>query len=341
MPVSSEPFLDDPLRRLTRARGAHLRWLSANFGATFSDHEVEELLQDAYLRAMTSLSRPEPPQFLTVAAMDSWFRTVMGNTARDALRSRDGRTETARAMRPVVVPLTVDEEEPLPLAADDDVEGRVLAAASRDHAQVAVVRALTQLSDDHVRILRWRFMDNLEPRAIMKLERLQTLKAYEGRLTRAIKALGRALASVDLGVGCGEARQRLRDHPDLLLERSAGAARAHIDACAPCQAFQRRLRGALGVLPMPPLAASLADGTAGGTGAAGGSGKPGVVELVLSHPKLVAAVAAGALAGGGAVAAPGGDRRGDAPVARPAAAPVAPAPAVPYSDTVDRLARRS
>ena len=118
----------------------------------------------------------------------------------------------------------------------------------------------------------------MEPQAIAKLERISP-RSYEGRHRRAMAALREAVAGLDLGAGCGETRRQLRRR---LGGPSARQARAHVETCMPCLAFERRLRGALSLVPLSPTGVALelmirpAHGGAGAqTGSAAKAGSAG------------------------------------------------------------------
>jgi DNA-directed RNA polymerase specialized sigma24 family protein len=80
----------------------------------------------------------------------------------------------------------------------DDGFDAVLDAAEREETVRAVRAGLEQLPDGHARLLRLRYEDGLSPQAIMAREGLLTVNQYERRHRRAIKALARALADMDL-----------------------------------------------------------------------------------------------------------------------------------------------
>lgn len=309
MPAPTTESPDTILARLAGAHAEHLAWLRHEFGSAFADEDLADILQEAYERATKSLNGGRPPAFSDDAHEVAWFRRVCNNTAVDAKRRRDGRRESERATRPTLVPLD-------PLAADDEHVGAALAALDEeletvgedvvDPVATAIGEALRGLPEKHARILYWRYEDGLAAESIMRLEGLTT-KQYEGRHTRAVKALGRALAALELGVGCGQARLIMRHHPEALLDAAGGATRIHVEECPACRAFRFKLRGALAVMPVSPaaLGAKFALGTAVTTptptrsAVAVDTARGGLWKAAAGHPKVVAAITAGSLAVGG------------------------------------------
>jgi DNA-directed RNA polymerase specialized sigma24 family protein len=317
---------DAILARLASDNDDHLRWLRREFTGSFGDEDLADLLQDGFGRATVALKGEQPPTFPDWDHAVAWFRRVCKNTAIDGKRRRDGRRESERAARPTFVPLDPPteggERHDVALAVlDDDLEAIDTGSVERE-VDEAILEALRRLDDKHARILVWRYEDNLAPEAIMRLEGLDSIKQYEGRHYRAVKALGKALSRLTPGAGCGQARLILRKKPEALLDPAAGAVRIHIEDCAACRAFERQLRGALAVVPLSPaaLGAKLILGsiatttpavhTAGNSPAASAGQSGSVVKSLLSHPKLAAALAAGALSAGAAGVSLPGDEEG-------------------------------
>ena len=325
MPTPSPHHADAILTRLARDNDDHLRWLRREFGGSFQEEDLADLLQDGFGRAAVALKREEPPTFPDWPHAVAWFRRVCKNTAIDGKRHRDGRRESERAARPTYVsldPLGEDGEryESALAVLDDGLEAIDTDGADRE-VDEAILEALRRLPDKHARILVWRYEDNLAPEAIMRLEGLDSIKQYEGRHYRAMKALGHALSRLTLGPGCGQARVLLRKKPEALLDPRAGGMRIHVEECTACRAFERQLRGALAVVPLSPaaLGAKLVLGTFAAPSAAAQpaattssapSGGGGLWKSVAAQPKLVAALAAATLAAAGAGFALGGGDEG-------------------------------
>jgi hypothetical protein len=303
MPTPSSHPADDVLVRLAREDAEHRMRLRREFGLAFGDDELADILQEAYGRATVALRGDDAPTFPDWPRAVAWFWQVCHHTAIDLKRERDGRGATGRASRPTFVPL--GEQETL-CAADEALEA-INAGGGDSERHAAVVEALRELSDEHVRILQWRYRERLETHVIMRLEGLETAKQYEGRHTRALKALGRTLSRLEPGAACGHVRKVLRRRPHALLGAAAGGTRIHIEECTPCRAFERRLRGALAALPLSPAAlgakvilansaASSPAAPAANTSAGGG----GAWHAALTQPKLAAVITAGTLAAGAA-----------------------------------------
>ena len=231
---------------LAREHAEHLRWLAGRHRSTLTPEVLEEVLQESYAKAITALGRTPAPTFRDHDAARGWLRRIADNAAIDAVRARDGRRAGSR-------PQTVELEDADAHPADPEAEEALLGEAERDHGVHVIARAIRELPDHYQRILRWRYRNGMEPQAIAKLERIST-RSYEGRHYRAMAALREAVAALDLGTGCGETRRQLRRR---LGGPSARHARAHVETCMPCLAFERRLRGALSLVPLSPTGVAL------------------------------------------------------------------------------------
>jgi RNA polymerase sigma factor (sigma-70 family) len=228
------------LGELALEHSAHLAWLRRRFPA-FGPELLADALQAAYAEALEQLRLPDErrPQFESYDAARGWLRTIAANAARRSVR-RSGVVEVS-----VGDDMEHSSAETTP-AADADL----LSRAEDEHLRESMDRALAGLSDDHARVLRWRYLDNLSPDAIMLLEGLGTHGQYEGRHRRAMDALRRSLARVQLSPSCKEARVLIVRSPEAFL--SGRRIAAHVDTCVPCQAYSRNLRGALAAMPLSP-----------------------------------------------------------------------------------------
>jgi RNA polymerase sigma factor (sigma-70 family) len=239
------------IEALAREHGAHLRWLAARHRGALTPEVLEEVLQEAYAKAIAALGKTPAPTFPNHDAARGWLRQIAHRTAVDAIRARDGR-------RPGSRPRTVELDDADAHATDPEGEAEesVLGEAGRDHDAHVIARAIGELPDHYQRILRWRYRHGMEPQAIARLERISA-RSYEGQHRRAMAALRAAVAGLDLGAGCGETRRHLRRRLGGLLEPSARQARVHVETCMPCLAFERRLRGALALAPLSPTAVAM------------------------------------------------------------------------------------
>src|SRR3954447_9207471 len=93
------------LARLAADNEQHLRWLQFKFGASLSDEDLADILQEAHEEAIAALHGDRPPTFPDWARAVAWFRRVCANTAIDAIRRRDGRRASERTTRPTLVSL--------------------------------------------------------------------------------------------------------------------------------------------------------------------------------------------------------------------------------------------
>ena len=320
----SQPLPDSPaatLARLAADNEQHLRWLQFKFGASLSDEDLADILQEAHEEAIAALHGDRPPTFPDWARAVAWFRRVCANTAIDAIRRRDGRRASERTTRPTLVRWTGSRRPRGNRTARWSSTTRLTrwrAASLSDEMHRAIVEALRRLDDRDARLLQWRYADELEPEAIMRLEGLSRYKQYEGRHTRAVKALGRAVAGLTLHVTCREARAIMRRQPDALLQPTGGRVQAHLETCVACRAFRLQLRGALAAIPLSPAAlgaklllththpaATTTAGPAPAASAAATGSAPW--HTALAPPKLAAGLAAATLAVGAIATATAGD----------------------------------
>ncbi|HWT25766.1 MAG TPA: hypothetical protein VN213_19835 [Solirubrobacteraceae bacterium] len=318
---------DATLTRLARDNPQHLRWLHGQVGDAFNDEDLADVLQTAHEEATVELHKPAPPSFPDWTRAVCWFRRICSNTAMDVLRSRDGRGESARAARPRLVSLdgiVEDGEQAEPgLGVVDQRLEELMSGDAPEELRKAVEGALRRLPDEHARILYWRYHDNLEPADVMQLERI-TRKQYERRHLAAMKALGRALAGLEMSGGCRQTRRELRRRAAALLDPTAGAARVHVEDCVACRAFRMQLRGAFAAIPPWPAAigaklvlAAQARVAAADAAEAAQRGA-GAWHGALAQSKLLAALATGALGLGGTGMAVANSDPVPAPIVQPA-----------------------
>src|SRR3954453_9391474 len=93
------------LARLAADNNQHLRFLQFKFGASLSDEDLADILQEAHEDAIAALPGDPPPTFPDWARAVAWFRRVCANTAIDAIRRRDGGRAGERTARPTLVSL--------------------------------------------------------------------------------------------------------------------------------------------------------------------------------------------------------------------------------------------
>ncbi len=238
------------LRQLAEHHEQHLRWLSRRLGSTVSPHEIEDVLQGAYTRALAALRRPQDTSsFEDLGRAGAWLRTIALHLALDIERQRRGRPGDGRERR--LDPASLDAEG-LPSLADARVhlEDDVLESLERDARRLLIADAIGALDPKHQQILQLRYGRDLDPATIMVLEGLSRGQ-WEGRHTRAVNALGRALARLQVSSECGRTRRLLRRSPADLLGGSQGPASDHVATCVACGAFARSAQYALATLPLP------------------------------------------------------------------------------------------
>jgi RNA polymerase sigma factor (sigma-70 family) len=305
----TNPPADSPdatLARLARDNPQHLRWLHRQVSDAFVPEDLADILQDAHVDATVALHSSNPPAFSDWSRAVAWFRRICFTTAIDVMRRRDGRRPSERAARPKLVSLEGLLEDPnrpeAALAIADEALETMGVDTGAHEVRLAIREAVRRLPDADVRILCWRYRENLEPEEIQRLEGL-TDRQYERRHTSAVKALGRALARLELHLACRQTRGLLRRRPQALLDASAGAARIHVEDCPACRAFRLHIRGGLAAIPLSPAAIGakllLAQAPSAPTASASAAATPhtaGAWHVLLPHTKAVAAVAAGTLA---------------------------------------------
>jgi DNA-directed RNA polymerase specialized sigma24 family protein len=310
------------LTLLAHEERAYLRWLRGSYRPRLTEEECADVVQDAYVSALRTFRAQGVPAFPTPGHRTKWWQTVLRNTAVGHLRARDGRVrenaagERTRAFRPALVPL----DAPLrasdadggagatvadTLAGEDDVASLVTDAAELASVREVLARAFARLDGRHLRLLRFRYVDGLDPATICRLEGLDDVRTYEGRMRRALAALRPAVAGVQASEACRAARREVGTF-------LGGGQSAHLETCVACRAHALQLRGALVATPLPLLAWK---GTLltllGGVRAALVSGGAG---------KAAAAVTVVAAVGSAGVAV---ERAAREPAARAAAAPTA------------------
>nr|MBA2644266.1 sigma-70 family RNA polymerase sigma factor [Solirubrobacterales bacterium] len=238
------------LRQLAERHEQHLRWLRWRLGPGASPDDVEDILQGAYARALTALRRADDaPAFADAGRAQAWLRTIALNLALDIERQRRGRPRDGRERRLAQSSLDADGLRALP-DTRVHIEDDVLESLERDARRPLIAGAIGSLDPTHRQILQLRYGRDLEPAAIMVLEGLNR-RQWEGRHTRAVKALGRALARLHVSSECGQTRRLLRRSPTDLLGRGRTPASDHVASCVACGAFARSAQYALATLPLP------------------------------------------------------------------------------------------
>ena len=100
---------------------------------------AEEATHDAVVRAISSSRKLRDP-----AAFDGWFRRILVNSCRDALRRRGVRPAPAATPPPQVVP------DPATGWIERDAMDQALARISDEHREVVVLRYYADLSVDAI-----------------------------------------------------------------------------------------------------------------------------------------------------------------------------------------------
>lgn len=241
------------IAELAREHSEHLAYLEHKLDGLLSVDEIEEVLQDAYLEAASSLKdRNRTLAFASYDKARAWLRSIAVMRAVDVDRHFTGRREQNKRVH---VGIETADGSPLPLHDDRiHIEEQVIRAVDRDRTAALVKRALESISEEHQQVLKLRFDDNLSGQAIKHLLGLSTIKQYEARLTRALKALATAMSKQNVTLECGRTRLLLKRQPDPLFNEAAvGVARSHVESCLACQSFARSTRVALAALPLPAL----------------------------------------------------------------------------------------
>lgn len=241
---------EDLVRQLAEHHEQHLCWLRRRVRSTVAREDVEDVLQGAYGRALSALRDPEGAlAFDDLERAEAWLRTIALNLALDLGRQRRGRLREGRERRLDPVSLEADGFPPL-ADAGVHLEDDVLESLERDARRRVIADAIAALDPKHRQILQLRYGRDLDPAAIMVLEGLNR-RQWEGRHTRAVKALGRALARLQVSAECGRTRRLLRRRPGALLGPAHTPATDHVASCVACGAFARSAQFSLATLPLP------------------------------------------------------------------------------------------
>lgn len=250
----------EALGLLVTRHDADLRRLCA---ALMRDDEAgADVAQEAWLRAWSALARaPQPPH-----RFHPWLRTLARNLCFDALR-RGGRTQAA------------------------ELDHLVTGAAGPEEALVAREEARLVLGDlsglpERQRAAMAGSLAGLSPAEVARemgvTERQAGTLLAEGRRSLTHSRAGRELS-------CHEVRRAMESR-----RGRNRMVRAHIDCCAACRTYQRRVRSrALLTLPLPPWlwpwGERLASPLAAELGPAAGSGALSTVAAVAVAFALVGA----------------------------------------------------
>lgn len=300
------------IEKLASEHSAHLAYLRGKLPGLLADDEFEDALQQAYFEAHRDLGDPaKEKHFATYDHARGWLRCIAVMRAVDIERSGSARRLQNRRE-------FVDIDTSTGHALRDDrvsVEADVVNAMVH-HDTVDTLRAsLDALADDHRQVLKLRFDDNLSYAAITHLLDFSSVKACEGKVTRALKALATEVSKRKVTSECGRTRLLLKRNPEALLDPYAvGVARNHVESCFACQAFGRSAQLALASTPLPfaldPIREAVLQYLPAGPRKAGrstASGEPSSawasVKTFAGSKLAVASMAAAVTVGGAGVAA--------------------------------------
>ena len=229
-----------------------------------------------------------------IVSLDAWLCTAAWRNAISMVRRLEGEGRRKR-LRPVDV-----SEQGEWLLDERDVEEEILTSHGRRAEHESLAAAWGRLKRDEQRAIYLRYFDELPVDEVLQILGCSR-HHYESLTKRGLRKLREALIEGVVDDGCRECRTAIVDGKVAHLDAPRAAKRdAHLSACLPCRAFERRQRGLIAVLPLPALGlldrvtarvhglfSSGTDVTQHGEAAAGG----------------VALASAGATAGAGALGA--------------------------------------
>jgi RNA polymerase sigma factor (sigma-70 family) len=248
-----------------------------------SRSDVEDVLQDVFLRAYGALRHDDRP-----VTLRAWLYRVAHNRCIDHLR------------RPVPPAAEVYELSRTP---QHDPPGET----ERREDLRDLVKDVQRLPDQQRSALLMRELDGLSYAELADALRT-SVPAVKSLLVRA--RIGLVEAGEARGTACTEIRAEIELAADRGV-RTSGRSRRHMRDCSGCRDYRRALRGtrggfaALGGGPLATLAKVLGIGGAS-SGAAAGAGAGGSAALVggataATATKVAAIVCCAAVVGGGAV----------------------------------------
>jgi RNA polymerase sigma factor (sigma-70 family) len=218
------------------------RFVFANFHRKLSFEEARDAAADALGEADRAVTGGQ-----AIRDLDAWLCTAAWRNAISMVRKVEGEGRRKR-LRPVDV-----SEQGEWLLDDRDVEGEILTRHGRRTEHETLARAWSRLKRDEQRALYLRYFDELpvdEVLAILGCSRHH----YENLTKRGLRKLRDALVARGLDDACRGCRTAIIDSQLSRLEDERVAQRdAHLSSCLSCRAFDRRQRGLIALLPLPPL----------------------------------------------------------------------------------------
>lgn len=225
-----------PLELDSRAWEQCVSLLHGELNRIASREDCQDAVQEALTEGTAQLD-------LSVENVTGWVLVIARRRLLDAHRAQHGRGKRRRHF--------VHAE------ADDLAEERVseseLVELLEDGARQDASEAMARLSAEHQRLLTLAIERTRYPEVGQILG--ISSKAAKERTLRAWNALRQAFIDSELGPDCSDAR-RLMVRP-----RARGGAGtserlslvAHIETCAPCRAYEKRLKGLIATSPAPTL----------------------------------------------------------------------------------------
>jgi RNA polymerase sigma factor (sigma-70 family) len=199
--------------------------------------------QDAVQEALAdTLRRPG----LTVENLGGWVLAIARRRVLDNHRAAVGRGKDKRARRTFVSAEADD-------LADQRVSETELVELLQDGASREASEAMKRLSEEHQRLLTLS-IEQTRYRDVAQILGI-TPKAAKERTRRAWGALRQAFIETERGPECKAVRRLM------VAKRSRGAAGlserklviAHVEDCAPCRAYEKRIKGLIATTPAPTL----------------------------------------------------------------------------------------
>jgi len=213
--------------------------LHYELGRIASREDCQDAVQEAIEQA---LHQPE----LSIKSLGGWVLVTARRTLVDKHRAAVGRHKELNKRRTFVASELVD-------AAEQRISETELVELLEDGAAEDATEAMARLSAEHQRLLtlaieRTRYGDVADILGISP-------KAAKARTLRAWGALRQAFIETERGPECATIRRQLV-RPRRRGTVGAGDQRrmiAHLETCAPCRAYEKRMKGLIATTPAPSL----------------------------------------------------------------------------------------
>jgi RNA polymerase sigma factor (sigma-70 family) len=292
------PTTTTPLDELARRAETYAKEIHRRFFRVLTREDCADVVQDVFLLAAES----ETCRHFNRYKLEAWIRHAAQHRALDIVKDPHHLGQGKRRRTPRLD--ITDLAEVLAAETPDETD---------DTHMKALLAAFARLPARQQQILGLRHLDNLTREACARVMNMSVM-TFRRSHDDAVRRLIDLVVQTRPHDTCAEARALIHLSADGHLEpESIARLDAHLEGCAHCHHYRRRSRGLLVFLPLPAL--TLADRLAARLHvvvdrlmpaaqgadpslAAGGGG-----AAALGGAKIVAVLAAGAVAVGGPIAA--------------------------------------